>query len=203
MRLRPLSVPLALLCVPVLLLSACGSSGGGSSDEDQVTAVVQTSATSNDPADCQKLSTQKFMAQSTFATGKAAVQTCEQDARSHDNTPNSVKVADVKVGGDSATASVAFKGGTFDGQTVDLALVKDGDQWKVDEITDIPNFDVAKFAAAFETGTQQGPNPATPKQAKCVGDQIRGADPAKLKAVILGGDATPFVNLFQLCTSAG
>ena len=50
-------------------------------------------------------------------------------------------MTNIDVDGDTATAKAAFTGSIFDGQSLDLALVKEGDQWKLDEFKGFSNFD--------------------------------------------------------------
>lgn len=67
--------PTLLIALAPLTLAACGGSdeeGGG--DEEAVVTTIETSATSFDPADCETYSTQAFLEQTYFETGKGAVQ---------------------------------------------------------------------------------------------------------------------------------
>lgn len=66
--------------------------------------------------------------------GAEAVKTCEKEA-SEESGAESASVSNVEVDGSKATADVALTGGSLDGQGVEVALVKQGDQWKLDEIT--------------------------------------------------------------------
>src|SRR5262245_32104257 len=130
-------IPAAL--TSALLMAACG----GNSDEDQITDVIKTSVKSTDPADCTKLETQTFVEQTEFALGPDAVKQCQDDAADTSDDPDSVDVKDVEADGDTGTANVTFHGGSFDGSTVTVGLVKEGDQWKLNRITGIPNFNLA------------------------------------------------------------
>lgn len=44
---------------------------------------------------------------------------------------------------------MTFHGGSFDGSTLKVDLAKDGDQWKLDKITDIPTFNFPGMVQAF------------------------------------------------------
>jgi hypothetical protein len=142
---RRLVFPL-LLIVSALALVACGS---GSSDESQIEEAVETSATSTDPADCTKLATQRFVEQTTQSEGAEAVKKCEKEA-SNDEGAKSATVSNVEVDGSKASADVALTGGGFDGQEVEVALVKQGDQWKLDELTGFAKFNEAKVIETLE-----------------------------------------------------
>lgn len=190
-----------LLLASAVALTACGGSGG-SSDEDQITTVINEVATGTDPAACTTDSTQRFLEQTEFVKGKEAVKTCEQNQKDTSDDPSSVDISKIKVNGTDATASIAFTGSSFDGQTLDVSLVKAGDQWKLDQIEDIPNFDVTKFATAFAKSAQQPPNALPAQQADCIEVALGSADPAKLKTVVLNGDPSGLVGIFRACGAA-
>ncbi|HWI97181.1 MAG TPA: hypothetical protein VNS60_14060 [Solirubrobacterales bacterium] len=122
MRVRLLLLP-CILILSALAFAACGSSGG---DDGEIEEVIETSATSTDPADCKKLNTQQFMEQTTQESGEAAVKSCEEEAKKEEGA-KSVSVSTVEVDGSDATAEAALSGGNLDGQKLELALVKDGD----------------------------------------------------------------------------
>jgi hypothetical protein len=194
---RSRSIVLALLALGLaLVLAACG--GGGSDDEGEITDVITTSVKSTDPADCTKLETQRFVEQTEFSTGPAAVTECQQDASDTSDDPDSVDVADIKVDGDNATANVTFTGGSFGGSTLTVALVKDGDQWKLDKITDIVSLDVATFKRSFaDRLAASGDVPAQIKS--CIGQAIQGASEQQIKQALLGGTEQDLVGLFSQC----
>jgi hypothetical protein len=120
------------LLVSALALVACG--GSGSNDEDQIEAAVETSATASDPANCKELETLAFSEQSSGESGKAAIKTCEEEAKDPEGKAESVAVSEVEVDGSKATANAAITGGSLEGQTVSIALVEEDGQWKLDQI---------------------------------------------------------------------
>ena len=148
MKKRHLLLP-CLLIVSALALVACG--GGGSSDESEIEEAIETSATSGDPANCTKLETANFVEQSTSESGKAAIKTCEEEAKKDpESKAESVEVTEVEVDGSKATANAAITGGSFDNQTVSIALVEE-DGWKLNELTGFVKFDQEALAQVFET----------------------------------------------------
>jgi hypothetical protein len=200
MRRSRFLIPLALLAAAPFLLAACGGDddGGGSEDEDQITEVIETSVSSDDPADCTELSTQAFVEQTTFETGEAAVAQCEEDAADPTDDADSVEVSDISVDGEAATANVAFTGGTFDGSTVTVSLLKEGDQWKLDSIDDIPEFDRAAFDAAFiEQIEAEEDIPA--QVSTCITDAFSAASDDQIKEAFLSGDGERLNALFTEC----
>lgn len=185
-----------------LALAACGSGGGSGSsssgDQAQITTVIRTSVTSTDPADCTRLETQAYLNQIHFTRGPAAVQACRQSAPDTRDHPDSTRVANIKVDGDNATADVTFHGGGFDGSTLSVALVKDGGQWKLDKLTDIPHFDLAAFTAAFTQRLHR--DQGTPQAAlDCITKQLDQAGLDDVKHALLSGESSSLLGLVGPC----
>jgi hypothetical protein len=195
---------LAALTV-VLAIAGCGGSGGsstsgGTSEESQIKDAISTSVTSTDPADCVKLETLTFMEQIHFTSGQAAIRACQHDAPDTSDDPDSVTITNVVVHGANATADVTFHGGGFDGSTLAMALVKQGGQWKLDQITAIPSFDLARFEAAFTqrlTRDQQAPAAAV----QCIRGQLNQAGADAVKSALISGDSSQLLNLIGPCIS--
>jgi hypothetical protein len=191
------------LVLPVLIIAsslafvACGSSGN--SDEDQIVEAIETSATSTNPADCSKFSTQAFMEQSTSETGQKAVKSCEEDA-SKPNNAESVDVSEVEVEGSKATADGAVTGGSFDGQTVTISLVKEGDQWKLDQITGFAAFDQAKLVKAFETELTKPSSELSQAQSSCIIEALEEASQEEFEELLLSGSSEPLGELVESCS---
>jgi hypothetical protein len=185
----------AALIVAAGVLSACGSSGSNSADQDDITAAITKAATSGDPAACTELQTANFNAQTSSGSGNADPTTaCQNDAAG--NKATSVDVTNVKVDGSTATADVAITGNDFDGQTLEIALIKDGTQWKLDKVDSFTNFDRAKFTAAFE-GQITGDPSLSPADLACIKQQLEAATDAQLEALILDPNGVSAV--FQPC----
>jgi hypothetical protein len=187
----------ALLLALALGLAACG--GGGESDEDKVVETIETSALSADPADCKELATIGFLEQTQLEKGDAAVESCEEDAKDGENDPDSVKVTKVKVDGSDATADAAFEGGTFDGQTLSVALVEEDGTWKMDEITKFAKLDQEQLATAFEEALTSGEDALPEDVGTCFGEVIRELPAEEVEEVIIGGDPQPLVELLEGC----
>ncbi len=189
-----MTVPLAVAAL-ALGLAACG---GGESDEDQISEVVETSVLTTDPADCTKLQTQRFVEQTNFAVGEDAVAQCEEDVKDPSNDPDSVEVSAISVDGENATADVSFSGGTFGGSTVTVALVKEGDQWKMDRMTAIKDLDLASFKESFASQFEdQAGIPASVKN--CIVSEINAATKAEITQALLSGSQGDLVALFGDC----
>jgi hypothetical protein len=187
----------AALVLATAGLAACGSSDSSSADQDDITAAIDKAATSGDPAVCTDLQTQNFTAQTSGSgDGGDATAACQKDAES--SKADSVDVSNVKVDGDTATADVAITGNDLDGQTLEIGLVKEADQWKLDKVNSFTDFDRAKFTAQFEGQITDDPS-TPPAIVTCLKQQFDAATDAQLQALILdpsGGDA-----LFGPCAS--
>jgi hypothetical protein len=188
---------LGLLLLPVLALAACGSGGG---DEDgKVEEAIETAATTTDPADCTKFQTQAFMEQTSQESGKAAVKNCEEEAEKEENA-NGATVAEVEVNGSAATAEVTLAGGnSLSGQTLEVALAKEGDQWKLDEVVKFTKFDHAKLIETFEQEIEKS-GEASSKFATCFLEAFEEADQAKVEELLFKSAGKGFEEIARSCT---
>jgi ABC-type glycerol-3-phosphate transport system substrate-binding protein len=190
---------LHLALLPALLLAlalaACG--GGGESDEDKIVSTIEEAATSNDPSVCSETQTLSFMEQTTGSSGKEAEKACEQEVESGEDQPDSVKVSEVKVDGGSATADAAFKGGPFDGQVLELALVEE-DGWKLDELSGFAEFDPEGLVDAFAEQIENEPG-IEPETASCFIEGIEGLSDSELESVVLESNTEVFGEFAESC----
>jgi hypothetical protein len=178
-----------------LALVACGGSGN-SDDEDQISAAISRAATSGDPAACTEVQTQKFVEQTSDGTGAAAVKSCQKDAA--DTAADKVDVTDIEVDGDTATAKAKATCSGFDGQTLDIALVKQGDQWKLDEFKGFDDFNKDAMIASFRTQLASEPG-TTPQAVNCVVQQFQVASDQDIEATFTGSDPQAEDRLFEPC----
>jgi hypothetical protein len=188
-----------LLTFSALTFAACGSGSGG--DEGEIKEVIETSATSTDPADCKKLNTQKFMEQTTQESGEAAVKNCEEEAKEEEGA-KSTKVSVVKVNGSGATAEVALEGGNLDGQVLEVALVKDGDQWKLDEVVKFTKFDRTKLVDVLEESLAEPSSEVDPKFASCVVEAFKQDSQGEVEELVFGDSPKALEELFETCSSS-
>jgi hypothetical protein len=195
---RPRLFALFVLALVPFAISACGGGDDSGDDDSQITEVITTSATSPDPADCTRLATQRFLEQSQYETGPEAVQSCEEDASDTSDDPDSVDVNDIQVEGDNATATVVFQGGPIGNATVDVALVKDGDQWKLDQITDLVSIDLESFKQRFAEEIESSPDIPTPI-ANCINNAVGGLTEDQVRQAIVTGSQEALLALFGNC----
>ncbi len=186
----------SLFLVLAFALSACG--GGGESSEDKIKSTIETSATSTDPAVCKETETLHFMEETTSSSGKQAEKECEEHAESGENNPKSVSVGEVEVEGEKATANAEFEGGSFDGQTLTLALVEEGGKWKVDELTGFVNFDPAPIIKALAEQLE-GESSIPARVTSCIVEGVKGLPAAKLEQLVISNESQPIVELAEGC----
>jgi hypothetical protein len=164
---------LSLLLVAALALSACGgggsSSSGGDEDEGAIVAAIEKSATTSDPSKCTELQTQKFNEQEKGASGAEATEICEEEAEQQQSPAKSVDVSNVKVDGETATAEAAIGGSALNGQTVELELVKEEGDWKLNQFLQFTKFDAKDLGAALEEELEEAEEEVSPELSKCIG----------------------------------
>lgn len=193
MRKRLLLLP-CIAIVSALALTACG---GSESEEDRVEEVIVSSATNTDPARCTELNTQAFMEQLSQEDGKAAVEGCEQEAEG-DEGAESVEVSKIKIRGTNATASVAVVGTGLDGQSLEVAVVKDGDDWKVDEFVRLAKFDRDALVENFEREIA-GSGEINQALAACFVEAFEESSQAEIEKMLLGGSPKGFEEVAEAC----
>jgi copper chaperone CopZ len=191
-------VPLALPALAALTLAACGG-GGGSSDEGQITETIEKVTTTSDPGNCTKLETLSFVEQNGEQKGKAAVRACEEEAEAGKEQAKSVKVSNVDVNGEKATAEVEFEGGSLDSQSLEVALVKEGDDWKLDQIEGFANYDGKALGEAFEEEFKENPEELNEEQAKCIAAKITEASQPQAEELFFSGSPNAIIKLAKGC----
>jgi hypothetical protein len=190
-------VPLALLALAALMLTACG--GGGSSDEDKITETIETAATTSDPSNCTELETLSFVEQNTTEKGKAAVKTCEEEAEAGEEEAEGANVSNVSVDGSKATAEAEFEGGSLGSQSLEVELVEEDGTWKLDQIAGFANYDGKALGAAFQKQFEEEPGELEPEQAKCISGKIAALSQEEAEKDFFGGSAEPIIEVAQSC----
>lgn len=191
---RRLVLP-CLLIVSALVLVACGSSSNG--DESQIEEAIETSATSTDPADCTKVDTKGFVEQTTQTEGAEAIKLCEKEA-SEESGAKSADVSNIEVDGSKATADVALSGGGLGGQEVEVALVKEGEQWKLDELTGFVKFDQAKVVETLKEQFAKS-SEVSKSLSTCITTAFEEAPQDKFEEALLSPSTEGFEELAGSC----
>lgn len=188
-------VPLALLAAALLALTACG---GGSSDEGKITETIETAATTSDPSNCTELETQRFVEQNAAEHGKGAIKTCEQEAEEGKEQAKSVAVSNVSVNGSKATAQAQFEGGSLGSQAIEVALVEEGGNWKLDYIEGFADYDGKALGERFEKRFEEE-GELTPAQTKCIVGKISGLSKEEAEEAFFAGSAGSVLELVHSC----
>jgi hypothetical protein len=195
-ELRRRLLPLAcFFAFAALVLVACGS---GTSEESKVEEVIETAAASNNPADCKKLQTQGFTEQASHESGGGAVARCEEEAEEGEGV-KAATVSSVRVNGSRAKAKVALKGGTLDGQVVEVALVKSGDQWKLDEIVGFTGFDEPKLIENLERELERSSGEVSAKFATCFVESFDEGGKGEVEELLLTPAAEEVEGVAKRC----
>lgn len=186
-----------LLLLAALAVVACGS---GSSQESKVEEVIETAAATNDPADCEKLQTQGFTEQASHESGGGAVSRCEEEAVKREGVEGAtVSNVEVSANGSRAKAEVALKGGTLNGQTVEVVLVKSGDQWKLDEIVEFTKFDEPVLIEGLERELENGAGKVSPKFAACFVEAFNEGGKSEVEELLLAPAAEEVEGVAKRC----
>lgn len=162
-----------LVAVPAgIALTGCSPSG--ESDETEIRELIDTAFTRFVPSDCTELLTDRVLEQVDFSDSddEDPVENCQEDAEEDPGNADSVSISDLEIEGDRSTATVAPKGGDFDGAAVDLEFV-DADGWRIDwiaglEIMDRGRFLDAVFAGGFRTASELADD-----QRRCIEEYLR------------------------------
>jgi len=194
---KRLLVPLALVVLAALTISACGGGGG---DEDKIAEVIEKAATTSDPGNCTELQTQRFNEQNTEQKGKAATKACEEEAEAGENQAEGAKVSNVSVNGEKATAQVAFEGGSLGSQELEVALVQEDGDWKLDQVEGFANYDGQALGEAFEKEFKENPQGLSKQQAACIAEKVAGASQAEAEELFFSGSSEPIIKLAEGCT---
>ena len=193
---KPHLVLLLLLLAAALALAACGGSSSGGGEEAKVEEAIEESATSADPSKCTEVQTTLFNETETEQKGAEATKTCEEEAK--ESSAESVTVSNVSVNGESATAEVEVEGSGLNGQGVEVELVEEGGNWKLNKFLGFTNFDAAALGEALEEelGKQEG---VSPKLAKCVSEGISEESQSDAESMVFEKNLKPIEEIAKSC----
>jgi hypothetical protein len=172
-----LTLTAALLAATVL--AACGGSGDDGPDaEQQITDLVTTGVTTTDPQVlCTKTFTETWVQQVYGGTAKCV--TVETGNQKDAKPASAAEVSGIKVDGDGATAFLEIKGGSQDGARGALTLAKDGEDWRIDDLS------TELLRSQFEAGAKNDRDlPAALKA--CIVEKVTGLDDAAFRTLSLG-----------------
>lgn len=138
------------------------------------------------------------MEQTAQESGKAAVKKCEEEAEAEEGA-ESVSVSNVEVSDSSATAEAALTGGALNGQTLEVELVKGGEQWQLNEVVKFTEFDRAKLVEYVKEQFSPSANGPSPKLAGCFVEAFQEGSQAEIEELLWSGSGKGFEELAEAC----
>jgi hypothetical protein len=169
------------------------------SDEVKIETAIDEALTSQDPSYCSEYVTEGFLEQQTKLPAPFADDDCESYAEIR--RADSVRIGDVEVDGDRATATVVIEGGRLDGQCVEVELVKQDGDWKVNRILRFVRFDRRAYENAYRDGFAEFGSP--PGSGDCAVDRIRRLTNADLQSLVVGRRPGPLPQIAVHCDRGG
>jgi hypothetical protein len=182
-----LLIPAFLLVLIVSVgVAACGS---GESDEDKITSMIESAATTTDPASCKEAQTTAFVEQSQGLEGQKGLEECEKSTEEGKGNPDSVDVSEVEVEGEEGSATIAFHGGSYDGQTLIVNVVEEDGDWKLNEVEEFKVFDPEKLLAAVAGRFEEEAEAETipPEIGECIVEGLEEFSEPELEEVAIEG----------------
>jgi predicted small secreted protein len=192
-----LVLPLLLLAA-AFALSACGGSSDGGGEEAKVEEAIEESATSSDPSKCTEFQTAAFNENESGQKGAAATKACEEETEAKGDEAEAVTVSNVKVDAESATAEVEVEGTGLNGQAVEVEVLEEGGDWKLDKFLGFTKFDAASLGEVLEKelAKEEG---VSPELAKCVSEGVAELSKSDAESMVFEKDLKPVEEIAKNC----
>jgi hypothetical protein len=169
-------------------------------DTKEIEAAIVASVSEKDPANCTRIEAPGFLEQTTHLRGQEALQACEESAAAEAGKPprETVDVKSVEAVGESAVALATISGGNLDGQTLEIALRKEGGRWRLGRLIGFEKFDRDAYINAI-TGrmSEQGGEVAAARG--CVEGRLAKVPTDEFEKLILIGSAPLVQSTFENC----
>ena len=151
-----------------------------------------------DPSKCTEVQTPLFNETESGSKGAAATKACEEEAESAENNAESVNVSDVKINGEKATAEVEVEGTGLNGQAVELEVLKEEGNWKLNKFLGFTKFDAAALGEVLEEelAKQEG---ISGKLAKCVAEGVAEVSQAEAESMVFEKNLEPVEKIAGSC----
>lgn len=169
------------LLLAVAFLAPASGCGGGEQEEGargEVAATLRTALTTSDPAVLCGEALSEVLVARVYGSPERCL-AVESGSAASRQPPRSVSVSGIEVDGDAARASVAVHGGSQDGVRGGLSLVRDGERWRVDDLS------TAFLRSSLDAGLSSGGS-LEDTLVSCVGKSVVGLDDAALRTLALG-----------------
>lgn len=189
-----------VVMVAALALTACGGGGSSSSGDDEaaIEEVIENAATTSDPSKCTEFQTAAFNEQNQGASGKEALEACEEGAEESETVAKSVGVSNVKVDGETATAEARMAGSSMNGQAVEIELAKEGGTWKLNKFLGFAHYDGKAMGEALEEklGEEEG---ISASLVKCMGQGVAGLSQSEAESLAFEKELKPIEEMVGTC----
>jgi hypothetical protein len=181
-----------LSAAAVFLLVTGGDSS--SDDEAQIEASLVRMLTVQDPANCDDLLSEEWLATHFDSSTQTPLERC-YEANSEEEKATSADVTDVSVSGTTGRATVYVTGGDIGEATMELAMIKDGG-WRSDRLLSL-DVDVEKYFAASSTNRPSG------AFGRCLYDWARSnVTSEQLEAGVISGSHDYLLGAWPACQVA-
>jgi hypothetical protein len=198
MRVGQLCGMLAAIVV-ACTLAACGGDAV-SAEEQQLRADVAEGLTSKNADACTRYATQRFVEQLSGMRGAAALDSCRADA--HNTAFTSVDFERVAISGARASVTVSPHGGGEEGlRTLELALRRSGEHWKLDRLAG-GELDRAAFYRAARRELTAPPDALPADTADCVLRQLKRAGDDEVIRSLVAADPRLIAVSLATCLTA-
>jgi hypothetical protein len=95
-----------------------------------------------------------------------------------------------------------LSGGSLDGQALKLALVKDGDQWKLDEVVEFTKFNQAKLVENLEASLSEASAEVPRQLGACVVEAFKQSSQAEAEELLFGKTPAALEEVLEACSSS-
>ena len=171
--------PLIALSAAVLFgLAACGGDGDSGAEEDITSALKRGVVGQDVKARCEEVTTKGFIQR---VYGDVAQCRKAEKPEPDDKPATGVRVSEVKVDGERATAKVRYVGGDVDGSEGSFEFLKEGGDWRIDDLgVDLLRSQVKR---ALSSGDQESAVLRDPKVRDCAAKAFLDLPDEKFKRV--------------------
>jgi hypothetical protein len=109
-----------------------------------------------------------------------------------------VTISNVSVNGETATVEVEVEGSGLNGQGVELELVEESGDWKLNKFLGFTNFDAAALGEALEEefAKEEG---ISPELAKCVSEGISEISQSEAESMVFEKELAPIEKIAKSC----
>lgn len=204
----PTTRPLLRAAAVALALACAGCTSGpavspATSDPDEpVRAAAERMFTSSDEQDCTTLYTEAALEQVVGTDDPVAACRATLPAT---ETADSVRIEDLDVAGEQASARVTPDGGGYAGLALDLELVRADGAWRVDRISDLELLDREVVLEPIRTGFQPFVGDSLrPQDLDCIDALLDGIDDEEVERLLLAREmGMRGVDALRQCLGAG